>query len=143
MDEQIRDFTKTRQYIISRNGASAAHRLLRKALYLVAIGANDIIFQQISTTRDVNDYIDNIVSKLKSQTHRFENVDSACCRVIGRRGGLIPCGSLSRVCLDRTKYVFWDPFHPTESANLIAAKHVLDGGLQYVSPINIRQPANS
>ncbi|XVF40043.1 hypothetical protein PTKIN_Ptkin01aG0080700 [Pterospermum kingtungense] len=67
----------------------------------------------------------------------FENADSACCRVIGSRGGLIPCGSLSRVCADRTKYVFWDPFHPTESAHLIGAKHILDGGFQYVSPINI------
>ncbi|WRX26560.1 hypothetical protein QQP08_019047 [Theobroma cacao] len=77
------------------------------------------------------------------RSYGFESVDSACCRVIGRRGGLVPCGSLSRVCPDRTKFVFWDPFHPTESANLIGAKHALDGGLQYVSPMNIRQLANA
>ncbi|KAK6268418.1 hypothetical protein QUC31_012578 [Theobroma cacao] len=73
----------------------------------------------------------------------FESVDSACCRVIGRRGGLVLCGSLSRLCPDRTKFVSWDPFHPTESANLIGAKHAFDGGLQYVSPMNIRQLANA
>ncbi|XWS16042.1 hypothetical protein CRYUN_Cryun34aG0052000 [Craigia yunnanensis] len=177
MDEQIRDFAKTRQDIISRIGASAARRLLRKALFLVAIGDNDIIFQEISTTRNTNDYLDNLVSKFKSQltklydldarkiavtssspvgcipferdlhlsahncvsslnnlaklynsrlksllqelttklsgskfvyinnyaifedilqncrSYGFEKADCACCRVIGRRGGLIPCGS--------------------------------------------------
>ncbi|XWS18704.1 hypothetical protein CRYUN_Cryun32bG0067700 [Craigia yunnanensis] len=197
MNEQISDFAKTRQDIISRIGASVAHRFLRKALYLLAVGANDILFRGLSTTRDINNYLDDLVSNFKSQLRRshlcadncvsssndlaksynsrlksllqelttnlsgstfiyvdyyaitedilhnyrsygFENADSACCRVIERRGGLIPCGSLSRVCPDRTKYVFWDPFHPTESANLIAAKHALDGGLKYFSPINIR-----
>ncbi|XVF25378.1 hypothetical protein REPUB_Repub13aG0207700 [Reevesia pubescens] len=227
MDEQVSNFAKTRQEIISSIGASAAHRLLRKALYLLVIGSNDILFQQISATRNINQYLDDLVSKFKSQLIRlynldarkfavsgtppvgcipfererdlfgakcvsslndhaklynrrlksllqdlttklpgstfvyinnyailedilqnyrsygFENADDACCRVIGRRGGLIPCGSLSRVCPDRTKYVFWDPFHPTETAILIGAKHALDGGLNYVSPINIRQLANS
>lgn len=73
----------------------------------------------------------------------FENAESACCQVIGQHGGLVPCESFSRVCRDRTKYVFWEPFHPTETANLITAKHALDGGLNYVSPINIRQLTNS
>ncbi|XVF27246.1 hypothetical protein REPUB_Repub14bG0090000 [Reevesia pubescens] len=227
MDEQISDFAKTRQDIISIIGASAAHRLLRKALYFLSVGSNDILFQGISAPRDFNQYLDNIISKFKSQltklynldartiavtssppvgcipyardkhlcgencvsslndqaqlfnrrlkrllqeltiklsgstfvyvdiyaisediihnyrSYGFENADSACCRVIGRHGGLISCRSISRVCPDRTKYLFWDPYHPTDSANQIIAKHALDGGLQYVSPINIRQLANS
>ncbi|KAK6284158.1 hypothetical protein POUND7_003110 [Theobroma cacao] len=114
MDTQASYFAKTRQDIILRLGATAGQILLGEALYLLAIGTNG-----------------------------FESVDSACCRVIGRRGGLVPCGSLSRLCPDRTKFVSWDPFHPTESANLIGAKHALDGGLQYVSPMNIRQLANA
>ncbi|XP_022721110.1 GDSL esterase/lipase At4g16230-like [Durio zibethinus] len=226
MDEQISYFAKTRQDIISRIGAPAAQSLLRKALYFLAIGANDIFAQQKSTKRDINVYLDTLVSKFKSQlttlynldarkiavtncpplgctpfeidhlcadncvssfndvaklyntrlksllqelttklsesnfvyvdnyaivedilqnyrSYGFENADSACCQVTGRHGGLIACGYLSRVCPDRTKYVFWDPYHTTESANLIGAKHALDGGLEYVSPINIRQLANS
>ncbi|EOY27527.1 GDSL-like Lipase/Acylhydrolase superfamily protein, putative [Theobroma cacao] len=227
MDKQVSYFAKTRQDIILRLGATAGRILLREALYLLAIGANDILFQQISTTQDITQYLDDVLSKFKSQlitlynldarkiivtgsppvgcipferdvrsspdscvssmndlaklynsrlksllqklttnlpgstfvyvdnfailedimdnyrSYGFESVDSACCRVIGRRGGLVPCGSLSRVCPDRTKFVFWDPFHPTESANLIGAKHALDGGLQYVSPMNIRQLANA
>ncbi|KAK8629993.1 hypothetical protein V6N13_078807 [Hibiscus sabdariffa] len=78
-----------------------------------------------------------------SRSYGFEKIDYACCEVIGRHGGLLPCMQMSRVCSDRTKYVFWDPFHPTESTVLIASKHILDGGPEYVSPINIRQLVNS
>ncbi|XP_039053847.1 GDSL esterase/lipase At4g16230-like [Hibiscus syriacus] len=85
-----------------------------------------------SLTGSVFIYIDGI-----------ENIDYACCEVIGRHGGLIPCTEMSRVCSDRTKYLFWDPFHPTESAILIATKYMLDGGPEYVSPVNINQLTNS
>ncbi|KAK6268404.1 hypothetical protein QUC31_012564 [Theobroma cacao] len=225
MDQQINNFAKTRQDIISRIGAPAAQGLLTQAFYLVVIGSNDIFSAEASTSRDV--YLDNLISKFQSQlttlysldarkiavtnapvvgcipfekdlhssqggcvdflnelaklyntrlksllqelttnlagstfvyldlyaisedilqnykSYGFENAESACCQVIGQHGGLVPCESFSRVCRDRTKYVFWDPFHPTETANLITAKHALDGGLNYVSPINIRQLMNS
>ncbi|KAB2079143.1 hypothetical protein ES319_A06G211200v1 [Gossypium barbadense] len=77
------------------------------------------------------------------RSYGFEKANHACCELIGRHGGLFPCLPVCRICPDRTKYVFWDPFHLTESANLILAKQLLDGGLEYVSPVNIRQLANS
>ncbi|OMO65848.1 Lipase, GDSL [Corchorus olitorius] len=77
------------------------------------------------------------------KSYGFDNAEFACCQVIGEHGGLVPCGNLSRVCSDRSKYVFWDPFHPTEAVNLIMAKQALDGDINYVSPINIRQLINS
>lgn len=76
------------------------------------------------------------------RSYGFENADHACCQVSGRHGGMVPCISSSRVCPDRTKYVFWDPYHPTEPVVLLGAKRMLDGGREYVSPINIRQLAN-
>ncbi|XP_038995701.1 GDSL esterase/lipase At4g16230-like [Hibiscus syriacus] len=169
MDKQVDYFAKTRQDIISRIGASAAQALLRNSLYFLAIGSNDILFGEYATL-DKNGFTDEVVSSFKSQittlqhgsvfvyidgyavtddiinnsrSYGFENIDYACCEVIGRHGGLIPCTEMSRVCSDRKKYIFWDPFHPTESAILIAAKYMLDGGPEYVSPINIRQLANS
>ncbi|OMO65851.1 Lipase, GDSL [Corchorus olitorius] len=226
MDTQVSYFAKTKQDIISRIGKQAANTLLRKALYVLSIGTNDVIFQQFSETKDITIYLDDVFSRLKSQlttlynlgarkialtnspavgclpferdleslsagcvsslnelanlyncrlrslmqelttklsgsifvvvdtyaifedirknyrSYGFETEDSACCRVIGQHGGWIPCGQLSRVCRDRTKYVFWDPFHPSETTNIIAAKRALDGGLEYVSPMNIRQLAN-
>ncbi|XVF27245.1 hypothetical protein REPUB_Repub14bG0089900 [Reevesia pubescens] len=225
MDEQINNFAKTRQYIISRIGVPAAQGLLTQALYLVAIGANDIFSEEISP--NYTTYLDSLISKFKSQltalynldarkiivtnapmvgctpferdmhssgdacvdflnelaklynmklkillselttnlpgstfvyvdayamsedllqnyrSYGFENAKFACCQVVGQHGGLVPCGSFSQICSDRTKYVFWDPFHPTDSANLIMAKHILDGDLNFVSPINVRQLVNS
>ncbi|XWS12298.1 hypothetical protein CRYUN_Cryun37aG0077400 [Craigia yunnanensis] len=172
MDEQVSDFAKTRQDIISRIDARKIAVTSSPPVGCIPFerdthfcadncvsSSNDLakfynsrlksLLQELTTNLSGSTfvYVDNyaitedILHNYRS--YGFENADSACCRVIGRRGGLIPCGSLSRVCPDRTKYVFWDPFHPTESANLIGAKNALDGDLQYVSPINIRQLANS
>ncbi|KAK7363473.1 hypothetical protein VNO77_05617 [Canavalia gladiata] len=69
----------------------------------------------------------------------FNNPSSACCHVAGRYGGLIPCSPTSEVCWNRSKYVFWDPYHPSDSANIIIAKRLLDGGSDDISPSNIRQ----
>ncbi|CAK8563792.1 unnamed protein product [Lathyrus sativus] len=69
----------------------------------------------------------------------FENPSSACCNLAGKFGGLIPCGPTSKVCWDRSKYVFWDTFHPSDAANVAIAKRLLDGGSVDISPMNIRQ----
>ncbi|KAK7246256.1 hypothetical protein RIF29_41118 [Crotalaria pallida] len=69
----------------------------------------------------------------------FENPSSSCCYMAGRFGGLIPCGPTSNVCYDRSKYVFWDPYHPTDAANVIIAKRLLDGDHNDIFPINVRQ----
>ncbi|EOY23881.1 GDSL-like Lipase/Acylhydrolase superfamily protein [Theobroma cacao] len=76
----------------------------------------------------------------------FENAHEPCC------GGYFPpfiCfksrntkASTSAVCNDRSKYVFWDAYHPTEAANLIIAKELLDGDESSSSPINIRKLYN-
>jgi len=59
---------------------------------------------------------------------------------VGERfGGLVPCGPTSRYCADRSKYVFWDPYHPSEAANALIARRILDGGPEDVSPVNVRQ----
>ncbi|KAI3997529.1 hypothetical protein MKX01_008136 [Papaver californicum] len=83
----------------------------------------------------------NIVSDIiqNYQSYGFENFDSACCRLAGRFGGLAPCLPPSVVCPNRSKYVFWDPFHPTDATNFIIAKRLLDGGSNEIYPMNIRQ----
>ncbi|XP_061349163.1 GDSL esterase/lipase At4g16230-like [Gastrolobium bilobum] len=69
----------------------------------------------------------------------FDNPSSACCYMAGRFGGLIPCGPTSKVCWDRSKYVFWDPYHPSDAANVIIANRLLDGGSKDITPVNIRR----
>lgn len=43
------------------------------------------------------------------------------------------------MCADRDKHVFWDPYHPSEAANLIIAKQLLEGSPKYISPMNLKQ----
>ncbi|XP_065862849.1 GDSL esterase/lipase At5g41890 [Euphorbia lathyris] len=75
----------------------------------------------------------------------FEDAYEPCC------GGYFPpfvCykgrneETKSVVCEDRTKYVFWDAYHPTQNANLIIAKKLLDGDQTVTFPLNIRQLYN-
>ncbi|XP_015937335.1 GDSL esterase/lipase At2g23540 [Arachis duranensis] len=69
----------------------------------------------------------------------FTTASRACCGNGGQFAGIIPCGPTSSMCTDRYKHVFWDPYHPSEAANLILAKQLLDGDNRYISPINLRQ----
>ncbi|XP_056161504.1 GDSL esterase/lipase At4g16230-like [Syzygium oleosum] len=87
--------------------------------------------------RIVQDIIDNYIS------YGFENPNSACCYTAGQFGGLIPCGPLSSVCQDRSKYVFWDPYHPSDATNVIIAKRLMDGGVQDITTMNIRRLVES
>ena len=70
----------------------------------------------------------------------FDNALDPCC------GGSFPpflcigiANSSSSLCSDRSKYVFWDAFHPTEAANLIVAGKLLDGDAAAAFPINVRE----
>ncbi|OMO65845.1 Lipase, GDSL [Corchorus olitorius] len=228
LSNQVGNFAKTREEIISRLGEAEAKKFLRQALYIVSIGSDDIILRLISPSNGFY-YLDKLISELRSQltmlynldarkiavfnvaplgcipfnrdvyflsngcvgflnkqvqeyntelksllqeltpnltgstfvyvdanaifedisqnykSYGFENADSSCCvgGTLGSHGGLFACGPSSHFCEDRTKYVFWDRFHPSEAFNLITAKKMLDGGLDYVSPMNLRQLANS
>ncbi|KAK6160975.1 hypothetical protein DH2020_004356 [Rehmannia glutinosa] len=85
---------------------------------------------------DVYRIVDDIIQNYSS--YGFENANSACCHVGGRYGGLIPCGPTSKVCEDRSKYVFWDAYHPTDAANSIIAMRLIDGDSADIWPLNIR-----
>lgn len=70
MDEQINNFAKSRQDIISKIGAAAAQKLLRGALYFIAMGANDIMTRSSNVSSSYVEnikYLDNMISKFKSQ----------------------------------------------------------------------------
>ncbi|KAG0488117.1 hypothetical protein HPP92_006928 [Vanilla planifolia] len=73
------------------------------------------------------------------QSYGFETATDACCGNGGVHGGIIVCGPASSLCQDRSKYVYWDPYHPTEAANLIVAKKLVHGDERYISPINVQQ----
>ncbi|KAL8244495.1 hypothetical protein R6Q59_010753 [Mikania micrantha] len=85
---------------------------------------------------DVYRIVSDIIQNQKS--YGFDNADSACCYVTGQHGGLVPCGPTSKVCPDRSKYVFWDPYHPSDATNAVIAKRLMDGDVEYISPLNLR-----
>lgn len=68
-------------------------------------------------------------------------IDKGCCGV-GRNNGQITCLPLQTPCADRTSYLFWDAFHPTEVANVIYAKKAYNSSSPSdVYPMNLRQLA--
>ncbi|KAG2587622.1 GDSL esterase/lipase At1g33811-like [Panicum virgatum] len=73
--------------------------------------------------------------------HGFTVLDRGCCGV-GRNNGQITCLPLQRPCDDRSAYLFWDAFHPTEAVNRIyAAKAFGSNNTAEVYPINVSQLA--
>ncbi|CAL5369567.1 unnamed protein product [Camellia sinensis] len=69
----------------------------------------------------------------------FSTASTACCGNGGQFAGIIPCGPTSSLCSDRDKHVFWDPYHPSQAANVHIAKQLLVGDPKYVFPITLQQ----
>lgn len=54
----------------------------------------------------------------------FNNSDSPCCS-LGNIRPALTCIPASTLCEDRSKYVFWDEYHPSDSANELIAKELI------------------
>lgn len=63
----------------------------------------------------------------------FDVSDTPCCSLDTIFGQF--CFPNSKLCADRSKYVFWDAFHPTDAANVVFAEMLLSnlGVLQFNS----------
>ncbi|MCL7042219.1 hypothetical protein MKW94_006862 [Papaver nudicaule] len=69
----------------------------------------------------------------------IEVEEVGCCTNVGPLVELLPCKQTSIYCADRSKYAFWDPYHPSELANKISVKRYMDGDEIEVQPFNIRR----
>ncbi|KAL4197849.1 hypothetical protein AMTRI_Chr04g190340 [Amborella trichopoda] len=58
------------------------------------------------------------------QKYGFDDSRTPCCTV-GVIRPTLTCLPISSLCKDRTKYVFWDEFHPTDAANEIIAHQIM------------------
>ncbi|KAK2974321.1 hypothetical protein RJ640_026882, partial [Escallonia rubra] len=72
------------------------------------------------------------------QDYNFTEVESACCG-IGRYNAEEVCNIRSRLCQNRSDYLFWDLFHLTEAAAHLAADYLYHGNTTYATPINFFQ----
>ncbi|XP_027356515.1 GDSL esterase/lipase At1g71250 [Abrus precatorius] len=73
--------------------------------------------------------------------YAFTVIDRACCG-IGRNQGQITCLPFMIPCANRNQYVFWDAFHPTQSAIYVFAWRAVHGPLNDCYPVNLQQMAN-
>ncbi|KFK41547.1 hypothetical protein AALP_AA2G143400 [Arabis alpina] len=90
------------------------------------------IFVYGNTYGAVGDILNNPAS------YGFSVVDRACCG-IGRNQGEITCMPMQYPCLNRSQYVFWDAFHPTQTANSILVRRAFYGPPSDAYPVNVQQ----
>ncbi|KAH9620641.1 hypothetical protein KSS87_008677 [Heliosperma pusillum] len=169
MDVQVDFFNITRKQIDQLLGESDAKDYIsKKSIFSISVGSNDFlnnylmpvlsIGARISETPD--SFTDDMINHLRDQLTRLYQMDArkfvvgnvgpigfttssvACCGNGGQYAGIVPCGPTSSLCKDRDKHVFWDPYHPSEAANVLIAKQLLDGDTKYISPMNLRQLRN-
>lgn len=68
----------------------------------------------------------------------FKVVDQGCCGAGGNYKGLIPCLIILKPCTNRLDYFFWDPYHPSDKANVALSLKIWEG-TDYTYPMNIKQ----
>lgn len=83
---------------------------------------------------------DSVFNSTGSSSNAMNVVDTGCC---GGAGILGPakCDRSATLCPDRAAYLFWDGFHPTETASAVAALALFADSGRYVHPINITRLA--
>ncbi|KAK4264184.1 hypothetical protein QN277_025393 [Acacia crassicarpa] len=88
---------------------------------------------------DAYDVVDDVISN--PGKYGFENADSPCCS-FGTIRPALTCVPASRLCKDRSKYVFWDEYHPSDKASeLIANELIKKFGFVRVDQTNAPSPA--
>ncbi|KAF0921677.1 hypothetical protein E2562_013414 [Oryza meyeriana var. granulata] len=68
----------------------------------------------------------------------FTEARAACCG-LGDMNAKIGCTPVSFYCANRTGYVFWDFYHPTEATARKLTGVAFDGSPPLIFPVNIRQ----
>ncbi|GMJ04947.1 hypothetical protein like AT1G74460 [Hibiscus trionum] len=71
---------------------------------------------------DAYDVVDDVIRN--PYKYGFDNADSPCCS-LGRIRPALTCTPASTLCGDRSKYVFWDEYHPSDSANELIARELI------------------
>uniref|UniRef100_A0ACD5VUZ2 Uncharacterized protein n=1 Tax=Avena sativa TaxID=4498 RepID=A0ACD5VUZ2_AVESA len=95
-------------------------------------GARLVFLNAVSSGKDL---------AANAAAYGFTVLDRGCCGV-GRNNGQITCLPMQRPCDDRSKYVFWDAFHPTEAANrIIAAKVFNSSSTDFAYPMSVSRLA--
>jgi phospholipase/lecithinase/hemolysin len=71
---------------------------------------------------DGYDFFTKMIENPKA--YGFENSDTPCCS-FGRYRPTLSCVGAAKLCPDRSKYLFWDEYHPSDAANLMIVETLL------------------
>ncbi|KAL3528392.1 hypothetical protein ACH5RR_007714 [Cinchona calisaya] len=71
---------------------------------------------------DAYDVVNNVVSN--PSKYGFTNVNSPCCS-FGKIKLALTCIPASTLCKDRSQYMFWDEYHPSDAANALIANELI------------------
>ncbi|GER34216.1 GDSL esterase/lipase [Striga asiatica] len=140
----IQDYTKQLTLARYEGNGSRCNEDINNAISLFNTGLKRIVdrfnkggakFVYLDSFESSKDLVQN------AKSYGFQVVDKGCCGV-GRNNGQITCLPLQMPCDDRRVYVFWDAFHPTETANILLAKKAYSSkSKSFAYPINIQQLA--
>ncbi|XP_057952037.1 GDSL esterase/lipase At1g74460 [Malania oleifera] len=88
---------------------------------------------------DAYDVVSNVIKN--PYKYGFNNSDAPCCS-FGRIRPALTCIPASTLCKDRSQYVFWDEYHPSDSANQMIADEIIKKlGFLSVNPTSAPSPA--
>ncbi|XP_026436341.1 GDSL esterase/lipase At1g74460-like [Papaver somniferum] len=90
---------------------------------------------------DAYDVVADVIAN--PNKYGFNNSDSPCCSFGSIRPALT-CVPLSTLCADRSSYVFWDEYHPSDRANEMIAKEIIRKlGYLYTNSTSVGSPSPS
>ncbi|KAL8141925.1 hypothetical protein V2J09_014957 [Rumex salicifolius] len=72
---------------------------------------------------DAYDVVNDVISN--PTKYGFDNSDSPCCSFGKSIRPALTCLPASTLCKDRSTYVFWDEYHPSDAANKLIAKELI------------------
>ncbi|MCL7048037.1 hypothetical protein MKW94_017906 [Papaver nudicaule] len=86
---------------------------------------NDLSRSLPNATYQFGDAYDVVADVIANPNkYGFNNSDSPCCSLGGIRPAIL-CLPLSTLCANRSTYVFWDEYHPSDRANEMIAKEII------------------
>ncbi|KAK4480092.1 hypothetical protein RD792_013149 [Penstemon davidsonii] len=143
-DDQIMKFEKTKESIKAKIGEEGANKLCSEAVFFIGLEAlptwckknglpraratrmHSIPKGEIKERRmpKTNTY-PVVLDLIENPTaYGFKVSNTSCCKVDTQVGGL--CLPNSKLCSNRSDYVFWDAFHPSDAANVVLANTFFD-----------------
>ncbi|KAM0846274.1 hypothetical protein ACQ4PT_055765 [Festuca glaucescens] len=113
------------------------YRMLLSMLQDLSVGLAGMNFSIYDSAAMADSVFNSTVS---SPNTPMKVLDTGCCGGAGLLGPA-KCDMSATLCPNRAAYLFWDGFHPTETASEVAALALFADPGRYVHPINITRLA--